>query len=126
MRVLLIEDEADLREPLKERLEQEGYTVDAAADGREGLFLGREYAMDVGIVDIGLPKLSGIEVFRELRSLDKNFPILILTARGNWQDKVEGIEAGADDYLVKPSTWRNCSPGSMPCCAGRQAGHNRC
>ncbi len=102
MRVLLVEDEADIREPLVTRLEQEGYTVDAAADGREGLFLGREYAIDVGIVDIGLPKLSGIEVIRELRKQDKHFPILILTARGNWQDKVEGLEAGADDYLVKP------------------------
>ena len=102
MRVLLVEDEADIREPLVTRLEQEGYTVDAAADGREGLFLGREYAIDVGIVDIGLPKLSGIEVIRELRNQDKHFPILILTARGNWQDKVEGLEAGADDYLVKP------------------------
>ncbi|MEW8292630.1 MAG: response regulator transcription factor, partial [Candidatus Thiodiazotropha endolucinida] len=58
--------------------------------------------IDVGIVDIGLPKLSGIELIRELRKLDKHFPILILTARGNWQDKVEGLEAGADDYLVKP------------------------
>ena len=102
MRVLLVEDEADLRDPLTERLQQEGYTVDAAADGRDGLFLGLEYAIDVGIVDIGLPKLSGIEVIRELRKKDKHFPILILTARGNWQDKVEGLEAGADDYLVKP------------------------
>ncbi len=102
MRVLFVEDEADLREPLTERLVQEGYTVDAAKDGREGLFLGREYAIDVGIVDIGLPEMSGIEVIRELRKEDKHFPILILTARGNWQDKVEGLEAGADDYLVKP------------------------
>ncbi|MEN8177851.1 MAG: response regulator transcription factor [Pseudomonadota bacterium] len=102
MRVLIVEDEADIREPLVGRLEQEGYTVDAAADGREGLFLGREYAIDVGIVDIGLPVMSGIEVIRELRKQDKHFPILILTARGNWQDKVEGLEAGADDYLVKP------------------------
>ena len=102
MRVLLVEDEAGIREPLVERLVQEGYTVDAAADGREGLFFGREYAIDVGIVDIGLPKISGIEVIRELRKEDKHFPILILTARGNWQDKVEGLEAGADDYLVKP------------------------
>jgi two-component system response regulator PhoP len=85
-----------------ERLIREGYTVDAAEDGREGLFLGREYAIDVGIVDIGLPQLSGIKVIRELRREDKHFPILILTARGNWQDKVEGLEAGADDYLVKP------------------------
>jgi two-component system response regulator PhoP len=102
MRLLLVEDEAEIREPLAERLRREGYTVDAAADGREGLFLGREYAMDLGIIDIGLPELSGIELIRELRKLDKHFPILILTARGNWQDKVEGLEAGADDYLVKP------------------------
>jgi two-component system response regulator PhoP len=102
MRVLLVEDEAELREPLAKRLAQEGYTVDTAADGRDGLFLGREYAIDVGIVDIGLPLLSGIEVIRALRQADKHFPILILTARGNWQDKVEGLEAGADDYLVKP------------------------
>ena len=102
MRVLLVEDEAEIREPLVARLVSEGYTVDAAQDGREGLFLGREYAIDVGIVDIGLPQLSGIEVIRELRRVDKHFPILILTARGNWQDKVEGLEAGADDYLVKP------------------------
>jgi two-component system response regulator PhoP len=102
MRVLIVEDEAHIREPLAERLRKEGYTVDEASDGREGLFLGREYAMDLGVVDIGLPELSGIEVIRELRKQDKHFPILILTARGNWQDKVEGLEAGADDYLVKP------------------------
>ena len=102
MRILLVEDEAELREPLAERLKSEGYTVDQAADGRDGLFLGREYAIDLGIIDIGLPKLSGIELIRVLRKEDKNFPILILTARGNWQDKVEGLEAGADDYLVKP------------------------
>ena len=102
MRVLLVEDEDDLRDPLAERLAREGYPVDAAADGRQGLFLGNEYAIDVGIVDIGLPKLSGIEVIRALRKQDRHFPILILTARGNWQDKVEGLEAGADDYLVKP------------------------
>jgi len=102
MRLLLVEDEAEIREPLAERLRKQGYTVDAAADGREGLFLGREYAMDLGVIDIGLPLISGIELIRELRKLDKHFPILILTARGNWQDKVEGLEAGADDYLVKP------------------------
>lgn len=102
MRLLLVEDEAQIREPLVERLRKQGYTVDAASDGREGLFLGREYAIDLGIIDIGLPVMSGIELIRELRRLEKNFPILILTARGNWQDKVEGLEAGADDYLVKP------------------------
>ena len=102
MRILLVEDEADLREPLAKRLKTEGYTVDQAVDGREGLFLGREYAIDLGIIDIGLPRMSGIELIRALRKEEKNFPILILTARGNWQDKVEGLEAGADDYLVKP------------------------
>jgi two-component system response regulator PhoP len=102
MRILLVEDEGELRELLAKRLKTEGYTVDAAIDGREGLFLGREYAIDLGIVDIGLPKLSGIDLIRTLRKEEKNFPILILTARGNWQDKVEGLEAGADDYLVKP------------------------
>jgi two-component system response regulator PhoP len=102
MRVLLVEDESDIREPLAEKLRQQGYTVDSAEDGAAGLFLGREYGIDVGIIDIGLPKLSGIELIRELRKLEKHFPILILTARGNWQDKVEGLEAGADDYLVKP------------------------
>jgi two-component system response regulator PhoP len=102
MRVLLVEDEAAIREPLAAKLKQQGYTVDNAEDGATGLFLGREYDIDVGIVDIGLPKMSGIEMIRELRKLDRHFPILILTARGNWQDKVEGLEAGADDYLVKP------------------------
>jgi two-component system response regulator PhoP len=102
MRILVVEDEADLREPLAERLKSEGYTVDQAADGREGLFLGREYAIDLGIIDIGLPGMSGIELIQALRKEAKNYPILILTARGNWQDKVEGLEAGADDYLVKP------------------------
>ena len=106
MRVLLVEDEAEIREPLAERLRKQGYTVDAAADGHEGLFLGREYGMDLGIIDIGLPGISGIELIRELRKLDKHFPILILTARGNWQDKVEGLEAGADDYQIGRASCR--------------------
>lgn len=102
MRLLLVEDEAEIREPLAQKLRKQGFTVDSAEDGAAGLFLGREYGIDLGIIDIGLPKISGIELIRELRKLDKHFPILILTARGNWQDKVEGLEAGADDYLVKP------------------------
>jgi two-component system response regulator PhoP len=102
MRVLVIEDEAPLREQLRARLRQEGYAVDAAADGEEGLFRGREYPIDVAVVDIGLPGISGIDVIRAWRDAGRGFPILILTARGRWQDKVEGLEAGADDYLVKP------------------------
>ena len=102
MRVLVVEDEAPIREQLVSRLESEGYSVDAAKDGEEGLFYGREYPMDVGIIDLGLPKMSGIELIQTLRGQKIEFPILILTARDNWQDKVEGLEAGADDYLVKP------------------------
>lgn len=102
MRILIIEDEDRLREQLANTLDARGYTVASAADGEEGLYLGQEYPTDLGIVDIGLPKLSGIEVIRRLRAAGRAFPILILTARGKWQDKVEGLDAGADDYLVKP------------------------
>ncbi len=102
MRVLVIEDEASLRQQLVSHLQQQGYAVDAAEDGEEGAYLGSEYPFDVAVVDLGLPKLSGIEVIRCLRGQGLTYPILILTARGRWQDKVEGLEAGADDYLVKP------------------------
>jgi len=102
MRVLIVEDETSLRQQLAQRLAQLGYAVDQAADGDEGLYLGGEYPIDIGIVDLGLPGLSGIDLIRRLRGQGRSFPILILTARGRWQDKVEGLEAGADDYLVKP------------------------
>lgn len=102
MRLLLVEDEAVLRRQLTEFLSAQGYVVDAAADGKEGLFLGREYSYDLAVIDLGLPGLSGLDLIRELRRQGKAFPVLILTARGNWQDKVEGLESGADDYLVKP------------------------
>ena len=102
MRILLIEDEISLREGLTAQLREQGYAVDSAADGRTGLYLGQEYPLDAAVVDLGLPDLSGIEVIRRWRKEGRKFPILILTARGRWQDKVEGLEAGADDYLVKP------------------------
>ena len=102
MRVLLIEDEAPLRLGLARQLESEGYRVDQAADGEEGLFLLREYPFDLAIVDLGLPKLNGLTVVQRLRADGSALPILVLTARGTWQDKVAGLEAGADDYLVKP------------------------
>src|SRR6202044_185224 len=79
-----------------------GFTVDVAQDGEEGVFAGLEYPLDVAIIDLGLPKLAGLEVIRRLRAAGKAFPILILTARDNWQDKVEGLQAGADDYVAKP------------------------
>jgi two-component system response regulator PhoP len=102
MRVLVIEDEIHLREQIEQQLKKQNLTVDAVADGEEGLFMGSEYPYDVAIIDLGLPKLSGIDVIQQLRQQGHDFPILILTARGRWQDKVEGLESGADDYLVKP------------------------
>jgi two-component system, OmpR family, response regulator PhoP len=102
MRVLLVEDEAPLRETLAARLKREGYAVDCAADGDEGLYLGREMPFDVAVIDLGLPKRPGMDLVKALRDEGQRYPILILTARSSWQDKVEGLKAGADDYLVKP------------------------
>jgi two-component system response regulator PhoP len=102
MRILVVEDETELCAQLQQMLQQTGYAVDTATDGRDALFMGREYPFDLAIVDIGLPIMSGVEVIQEWRKLGQTFPILILTARGRWQEKVEGLEAGADDYMVKP------------------------
>ena len=102
MRVLIVEDEKPLRDSIVEQLQQQGFNVDAAADGEEGLYCAREYALDLAIVDLGLPKLNGMELIKKLRAEGKSYPVLILTARDKWQDKVEGLQAGADDYLAKP------------------------
>jgi two-component system, OmpR family, response regulator PhoP len=83
MRILLVEDEAPLRETLAARLRREGFAVDAASDGEEGLYLGREVPFDIAVIDLGLPKLSGIDLVRGLREEQKSFPILILTARSS-------------------------------------------
>ncbi len=102
MRVLLLEDEDLLRDQIAERLRKDGYAVETAANGADGQFAGEEYPLDVAIVDIGLPDISGIDVLQAWRKQGISFPVLILTARGRWEDKVQGLEAGADDYLVKP------------------------
>lgn len=102
MRVLLVEDETLLRETLSARLQREGFIVDAAADGEEGLELARTTDFDVGIIDLGLPHLSGMDLIKTIREEGKSFPLVILTARSSWQDKVDGLHQGADDYLVKP------------------------
>lgn len=102
MRLLLVEDEPLLQENLTTFLQQQHYSVDTAGDGKEGLYLGREHPYDIAIIDIGLPEINGIELIKTLRSEKITFPILILTARDHWQDKVLGLEAGADDYLSKP------------------------
>jgi two-component system response regulator PhoP len=102
MRVLLVEDEVPLRETLTARLKRDGFAVDTASDGEEALFLGREVPFDVAIIDLGLPKLSGMDLVKALRDAGQKYPIIILTARTSWQDKVQGLKNGADDYMVKP------------------------
>jgi two-component system response regulator PhoP len=102
MRILLIEDDERLVESLGARLREAGYALDVSTDGVEGLYVGEEFPIDLAIIDLGLPGLNGLEVIRRLRQGGRDFPILVLTARSDWQDKVEGLEAGADDYLTKP------------------------
>jgi two-component system, OmpR family, response regulator PhoP len=102
MRILLVEDEPALQHQVRSQLEAQGYTVDSTGEGKEGLYLATEYPYDAAIVDIGLPGLSGLDIIARLRSRGSRLPILVLTARGRWQDKVQGLETGADDYLTKP------------------------
>ena len=102
MRILVIEDDDALRESLCSQLEQAGFGVDQAPDGREGLYCALEFPVDLAIIDLGLPELPGLDIIRQVREKGKDYPILILTARDRWQDKVDGLGAGADDYVVKP------------------------
>jgi two-component system response regulator PhoP len=102
MRILVVEDEPALQQQLERELRAQDYTVDATGDGKEALYFATDYPFDAAIVDLGLPGLSGLEVIARLRAKGSRLPILILTARGRWQDKVQGLEAGADDYLTKP------------------------
>ena len=102
MRLLVIEDDVTLRESLVKKLGESGFAVEQAADGREGLYFAQEYPIDLAIIDLGLPEVSGLEIIREVRAKGKTYPILILTARDRWEDKVDGLGAGADDYVVKP------------------------
>jgi two-component system, OmpR family, response regulator PhoP len=102
MRILVVEDEAALRHQLASELRAAGFVVDCAADGQEGRYYGEEYGYDAAVIDLGLPKLDGTSLIRVLRDGQRTYPILILTARGDWQDKVAGLEAGADDYVTKP------------------------
>lgn len=102
MRVLIVEDEVLLAAQVDKFLRDEGFVVDVASDGEEGLYYGREYEYDATVIDLGLPKLDGLGLIRKLRGEHNRVPVLILTARGDWRDKVTGLEAGADDYLTKP------------------------
>ncbi|WP_018935878.1 response regulator transcription factor [Thioalkalivibrio sp. ALJ24] len=102
LRIVLVEDDPDLRGQLADELQEAGCRVDTAADGDTGLYLLTEYNCDIAVVDLGLPGMDGLDVIRRTREQKSRLPILVLTARDRWQDKVEGLEAGADDYLTKP------------------------
>lgn len=102
MRILVVEDDPDLRRQLADALSHAGYAVDLAADGEDGHFLGDTEPYDAVILDLGLPKLDGVTILERWRSDGKDFPVLILTARDRWSEKVAGFDAGADDYLTKP------------------------
>lgn len=102
MRVLVIEDEKLLADQIKAQLLLQQFSVDVAVDGADGWFKLSEYPYDLAIIDLGLPKLDGLSVIRKARKSELKTPIIILTARGSWQEKVEGLDAGADDYLTKP------------------------
>ena len=97
MRLLIVEDEPALRETLAQQFRAAGFAVDLAADGVDGEFSGKEYPIDIAVVDLGLPGKSGLDAIRAWRKADKSFPVLILTARDSWQEKVTGLDAGADD-----------------------------
>jgi two-component system, OmpR family, response regulator len=102
MRILLVEDDASLNRQIKDALTEAGYAVDVAFDGEEGHFLGDTEPYDAAILDIGLPQMDGLSVLEEWRRAGRAIPVLLLTARDRWSDKVQGIDAGADDYLAKP------------------------
>jgi two-component system OmpR family response regulator len=102
MRILLVEDDRELQRLLRKALDDAGYVVDSAFDGEEGHFLGDTEPYDAVILDLGLPKLDGVSVLEKWRKAGKMMPVLILTARDSWSDKVAGFDAGADDYLAKP------------------------
>jgi len=100
--MLIVEDDPQLQDQLGALFRRNGWVVDNAPNGREGQYIGTEFPVDVAIVDLGLPDLSGMQLIRGWREAGHDFPILVLTARSDWQDKVEGLEAGADDYVTKP------------------------
>ncbi|MGA9573891.1 MAG: response regulator transcription factor [Lysobacterales bacterium] len=102
MRVLIVEDNVELARQVKRTLEHERYVADIAADGEEGLFLAESEPYDAVILDLGLPKLDGLSVLKQLRAAANEVPVLILTSRDTWREKVTGLRAGADDYLAKP------------------------
>jgi two-component system, OmpR family, response regulator PhoP len=102
MKVLIVEDEQQIRDNLVASFKQAGYAVEAASSGEDGVFLAAEYPIDIAVVDIGLPGISGLELIAQLRKQGNQIPVIVLTARDSWQDKVEGLSTGADDCMAKP------------------------
>ncbi len=102
MRILIVEDEPTLGEQLQTAFQEQGYAVDLVVNGQDALHIGREESFDAAILDLGLPVLDGLSVLKGWRAAGKNMPVIILTARDSWSDKVGGIDAGADDYVAKP------------------------
>jgi len=102
MRALIIEDDDTLRSQIIEALRDNGFAIDQAADGEEGLYMALNMPIDLAVIDLGLPGKDGLSIIRDIRKKNKSYPVLILTARDRWQDKVDGLESGADDYLTKP------------------------
>lgn len=124
MNVLVVEDNGLLRHHLTERLTESGFHLLPAADGSEAVYLVGEYDVDLAIVDLGLPGMDGFELIRRLRAEGEAFPILVLTARGNWQDKVEALQQGADDYVVKPFQFEELE-ARLHALLRRAAGHTQ-
>jgi two-component system, OmpR family, response regulator len=102
MRILLVEDDARIGRKVRSVLDEAGYAVDCVFDGEEAWFQGDTEDYDLAVLDLGLPKMDGLAVLKKWRTAGRDFPVLILTARGAWAERVEGIDAGADDYLAKP------------------------
>ena len=120
MRVLIAEDEKDLNKILTDRLKAEHYSVDSCYDGQETLDYLASAEYDAVILDIMMPVLDGLSVLRTMRRKNDSTPVLLLTAKDSIEDRVQGLDAGANDYLVKPLPWRSCWRGSGCSCAGRR------
>jgi two-component system OmpR family response regulator len=123
MRILLVEDDPDLSRQLKLALGDAGYAVDHAADGEEAHYLGEAEPYDAVILDLGLPKIDGVSVLERWRRENIAMPVLILTARDNWSQKVAGFDAGADDYLTKPFHTEELLLARLRALLRRSAGH---
>ena len=118
MRILVVEDEPTLCRQLVQALQQAGHTVETAADGATAQYLGEVEEFDAAVLDLGLPVRDGLTVLRAWRAQGRVMPVMILTARGAWHEKVAGMDAGADDYLAKPFHMEELMPACAPCCAG--------